>query len=126
MLPSINSLALEDLPIRLLKELGLDRPMLNSQNRPLCTGLSTEFQFDCTKGKKGDRSVPEAAYTSALRFCAGCPVRQQCAADGDMTSEEGLWGGVYRRWVHRDKRRVYEQIDLLDVAYLQPLLTEAS
>jgi hypothetical protein len=123
MLPGINSLALEDLPIRLLKQLGLDRPMLNQleeANRPLCVGLASSFQFDCTKGKKGDRSVPDAALASAIRFCSGCPVREQCSADGDRTAEEGLWGGVYRRWVHRGKRRVYESIDLLDV------LTEVS
>jgi len=120
-LPSSDELALEDLPIKLLQRLMLDRPTLNhAEDRPACAGLYQEFQFDHREGRRGVRSIPEEIQRSALRFCAGCPLINQCRAEGDTTREEGLWGGVYRRWAHHGRKRVYERYDLLGLEVALP------
>lgn len=111
-------IALEDLPIKLLKKLKLDRVLLSHRDdsdRPACAGKHTEFSFDrvnlSTNGTAAP--VPPSVRQAAKMFCAGCPVRLECAADADATSEEGLWGGVYRVKTTRKRITVYERHDVL-------------
>lgn len=120
-LPSSDDVALDDLPIKLLQRLMLDRPTLNDpEDRPACAGLYTEFLFDHREGRRGARAVPEEIQRSALRFCADCPLVEKCRAEGDATREEGLWGGVYRRWSHAGRKRIYESFDLLELNIALP------
>lgn len=120
----INSVALEDLPIKLLVALKLNRPILNhreDEDRPACASLSpesAEYSFDRARQPDGCRPtknvpvVPVAVQAAALRFCADCPVRRECGTDADATKEEGLWGGQYR--FKESKTRRYMKYDLLD------------
>ena len=97
----ILDVALSDLPLELLKALDLGRPMLghrDEEDRPACTG---QFYSDFDRANHrigGGRTamVPDSVFESAKRFCAGCPIRQECGAYADLKREEGLWGGAYR------------------------------
>lgn len=112
----INAIALEDLPIRLLQQLDLGRPMLNHADetmRPACAGKEAEYRFDHREQRNGYRGISEELQRSAFALCQGCPLRSECAADADAKREQGLWGGIYRRFAVRAGRKVYESFDLL-------------
>jgi WhiB family redox-sensing transcriptional regulator len=55
-----------------------------------CLSADPELFFPIAQGSAADGQT-----SSALRVCAGCPVRQQCL-DFAMTSGEahGIWGGT--------------------------------
>lgn len=112
--------ALSDLPLGLLKLLDLGRPMLNHRDeRPACAAATTveSRPFDRANHRVGGgrpATVPEAAFTAAREFCAGCPIRVECGAEADAKREEGLWGGAYRlRLSSSGRRQTYRVMELL-------------
>lgn len=117
-----SAVALADLPIPLLKKLALGREMLNhvdDDEKPACAGMHEKgYSFDraplpanSSLKKVPTPVVPAAIQFSAYRFCAGCPVLQECRDWADAKHEEGLWGGVYR--VKTGGLRKYQSFDLL-------------
>ena len=59
-----------------------------------------------------NRPVPAVVVEAARRWCAGCPVRQQCGQAADERREIGLWSGIYR--IQRtNRKRDYVKYDLL-------------
>lgn len=117
----MTSIGLEDLPIALLRKLDLGRPILNHRDedkRPACAGQhELGHTFDRAPLPNNQTRAPRTAAVppkvelSAFRFCAPCPVRQECKDWADSKREEGLWGGVYR--VKVGGGRSYQTHDLL-------------
>lgn len=106
-------LGLEDLPVKLLQRLELNRAELNqADDRPACAGAGDAYPFDYQdRGKE----VPETIQRSAFQFCASCPVRQQCSESADLRRDEGLRGGEYRYWAWQKSshKRVYQKVNLI-------------
>jgi len=66
-----------------------------------CRSADPELFFPIAQGSAADRQI-----STALRVCAGCPVRQQCL-DFAMQSGEahGIWGGTTADERIRARRR---------------------
>ena len=66
-----------------------------------CLSADPELFFPIAQGSAADRQI-----SSALRVCAGCPVRQQCL-DFAMASGggHGTWGGTTADERIRARRR---------------------
>jgi len=110
----LNAVSLADLPIKLLQRLDLARPMLNHDDdrlRPACTGM-LGGQFDRINHSI-QRAIPKEAKWAAVMVCKSCPIRDECSDWADEHKEEGLWGGIYRRRTHINRRDLYERFDLL-------------
>lgn len=58
-----------------------------------CRGVDPEL-FAPRSIRRDDEHA--SATAAARRYCARCPVRDDCAAEADRDNLQGLWGGVHR------------------------------
>ena len=66
-----------------------------------CLSADPELFFPIAQGSAADRQI-----STALRVCAGCPVRQQCLDFAIQTGEaHGIWGGTTADERIRARRR---------------------
>lgn len=70
----------------------LVKPDLTWRLLAACAGADPEL-FDVIDGA---RRAPGASVRTAIRYCAGCPVRSDCDAEARANHEWGLWGGQLR------------------------------
>jgi transcription factor WhiB len=88
-----NQVSFGDLPIKLLQKLDLSRAMLqhrDDEDRPACTGVMDTDGFVHTK-------LTERSWDVARRYCASCPIFDECDAYATARKEQGVWAGKLRR-----------------------------
>lgn len=101
--------------------LDLEKPLDREwRGRAACAGADPNL-FEERPLSGPIKRVPEEILSTALQYCAGCPVLAECKAEADANpAMTGLLGGVFRTLNLRSSTLgAYRSFDLLDPAYLE-------